>query len=344
MYTHYKRSLFFGVLIGMGFALAFSAGYFARELVGLSPTLANSSDESFPLLVEVHDLLENHYLRSLPDAEQRQYAAIRGLISALDDRYTFFIEPPVAQSESDVLAGTYGGIGVQVQRSESGDVVLYPFVDSAAAAAGVEAGDILIALNGAPVEASVPPDTLDQLFRGEVREGNGVELTIRKHTANNEITVFVPFAVVNVPSVVYRTLQNYPELGYLQIMRFTSRTPEEFADGLEYLAVNNITGLILDLRDNNGGLLQESVDIADEFLNDGIILYEEERDNEHTFEAQNGGAAADFPLVVLVNNNTASAAELVAGAIRDRERARPRCAFHCARRYAPSCNGHRCSA
>src|SRR5690606_7751407 len=128
------------------------------------------------------------------------------------------------------------------------------------------------------------------------------------------------FAVINVPSVVWRTVSEDERLGYLQILRFTSRTPEEVVQALGELKAANIQALIVDLRDNSGGLLQESIRVADEFIDSGVLVIEADSDGEARFDAQPGGAASDLPLAILVNQGTASGAELVAGALQDYER------------------------
>ena len=316
------RSILLGLLCGVGIALVFTAGFFFRDLVGLPVRVSASASEndSYPLLDEVQTLLDAHFVREQPDYPTRQYAAVRGMLSSLADPYTFFIDPPVAASESDVLAGTYGGIGVQVQRSEAGELVLYPFDDSPALEAGIEAGDVLRAVNGQVVDVTLPQDTIDQLLRGEVRDGSGVEITVDKVDSGESYTTFVPFAVINVPSIVWRVLQEDPEIGYVQIMRFTSRTPEELTSAVQELRASDISGLVLDLRGNTGGLLQESITVADEFIDSGVIVYERDNSGEQAHNANGGGVAVDLPLTVLVNERTASGAELVAGAIQDLER------------------------
>lgn len=316
------RSILLGLVCGVGIALIFTAGFFFRELAGLPVRVsASASDaDSYPLLDEVQSLLDSHFVREQPDFPTRQYAAVRGMLSALADPYTFFIDPPVAASESDVLAGTYGGIGVQIQRSEAGELVLYPFADSPALAAGIEAGDILRALDGQAVDVTLSQDAIDQMLRGEVRDGNGVEITVDRAATGESFTAFVPFAVINVPSIVWRVLQEDSELGYVQIMRFTSRTPEELITAIEDLRAADITGLVLDLRGNTGGLLQESITVADEFIDTGVIVHERDNTSEQAHNARGGGVAVDIPLAVLINERTASGAELVAGAIQDQSR------------------------
>jgi carboxyl-terminal processing protease len=313
-----------GALIGVGSALIFALGFFARDITSSAFPVVLASpvgqECSYPLLSEVQNLLNQHYLHPQPDPTQRQYAAIRGLMGSLEDRYTFFIDPPVAQSESDVLAGTYGGIGVQVVRDESGEFIVFPFDDSPAQAAGIANGDILRSVNGQVLDLSVAQDTVDQMLRGEVRDNSGVELGIVK-SDGQEQTVFVEFAVINVPSVIWRMVEEDLKVGYLQIIRFTSRTPEELDQALSELIAQDVAALVLDLRNNSGGLLQESVAVAGQFLPaDQVVVFEQNNENERILKADGERLTTELPLVVLVNQGTASASELVAGAIQDHER------------------------
>lgn len=323
-----RRSIVMGILLGVTLAAAFLAGFLVRDYVQAElPTVfaaqVPADSEGYPLVDEVQALLDNHYLRPLPEYAQRQYAAIRGLLGALNDRNTFFIEPPVAQSESDVLAGTYGGIGVTLQRSSNNDFVLYPFPDGPAANAGILTGDILRVVNGQVLDGSEQQDAVDQLLRGEVKENNGVEITVERDGVGEAITVFIQFDVINVPSVLWRVLSQDERIGYVQLLRFTNRTPAELDEALADLTTQGIQALVLDVRNNGGGLLQESIQVAGRFLDGGVVLYEQTRAGERVYEAERETVPrviADIPLVVLVNGGTASAAELVAGAIQDRER------------------------
>jgi len=336
--THYKtahamtkqktatigRSILYGALAGIGLAIVFSAGFFVRDLMDMPSVFAASpsrvDEPGYPLLDEVQDLLDQHFLREQPDYTQRQYAAIRGMLGALGDRNTFFIEPPVAQSESDVLAGTYGGIGVNVQRSTTGEFLLFPFDDGPAIEAGVEDGDVLTAVNGEPLATDTHPDAVNQMLRGEVKDDNGVEITLLR--GDEELTLFVLFEVINIPSVQWRVLQEDDEVGYIQILRFSSRTPDEFLVAYEELEGRGVRGLVVDLRDNFGGLLQESIDVASIFLDGGNVLYEVTQDGEREYAVSDEvDGVVELPVVVLVNQGTASASELLAGALQDRERA-----------------------
>lgn len=299
-------------------AAVFAGGFLFRDVLDRRTNAAAVTSGEYVLLSEVQRLLDRHYLREQPDFALRQYAAIRGLLGALGDRFTFFIDPPVAASESDALAGTYGGIGVDIVRSERGEIVLYPFEDSPAAEAGIMPGDVLLAVNGAAIDLSLSQDALDQLLRGEVRDGNGVNLTLQLN--DSERTLFVPFAVINVPSVIWRVLSEDERVGYIQIKMFTGRTPEELTTGLNELGSADVRALIIDLRGNTGGLLQESIRVADEFIDGGVLVYERNNAGQRSHDGQAGGLGVAYPLIVLVNNRTASGAELVAGALQDRDR------------------------
>lgn len=307
-----------GMLTGLILAAFFLAGFVVR---GQVPATAQSKQNTeFPVLAEVEQLVQDHYLREIPDGHEMEYAAIRGYLGRLNDPYTFFNDPPVAQSESDVLAGQYGGIGAHVRRDEVGNFVLFPVPDSPAEQAGIKQGDLLTAVNGQPIGADERTDVVDQMLRGEVGEGRGVTITVKSPDQDETHDYFIEFAVVADPSVVWRMAQDSPAIGYIQLIRFTSRTPDELHDAIADLHDQGMQALVLDLRGNAGGLLAESVEVASEFLDGGVVFYEKTREGEQATETTQAGTATDLPLAVLVDSGTASAAELVAGAIKDRER------------------------
>lgn len=324
-FHQYRNSIITGVVIGLALALSFIAGFFVRDLFPavavnrLSLDSISNVPDDYPLIGEVELLLSQVFLREIPDATTRQYGAVKGILGTLGDPNTFFIEPPVAQSEADVLAGTYGGIGVILRRAEDGSFHLYPFDDSPAKAAGIEDGDRLTAINGEEILVDEQQDAVDQKLRGEVKEGSGVEITVLRQE-DEELTVFIEFAVINVPSVVWRVTEEDSRIGYVQILRFTNRTPDELEEAFGELNEYDIESLILDLRGNTGGLLLESIEVASQFLDGGVVAIEVSRDDREVFEAEEDGLADQIPLVVIVNNRTASASEIVAGAIQARER------------------------
>lgn len=308
-----------GALFGLLLAVAFGAGFWLRDVNVIHTPWARASGD-YPILGEVHTLLEQNYLRPLPDDTELEYGAIRGLVETLGDQHTFFIPPVVAQTESDALAGEYGGIGVAVQRDSVGDYVLYPYPDSPAAAAGILAADKLLAVGDTEVTPDLPHDEVRVLVRGDV--GDRITVTVA-HQDTGEVESFeIELEVIQVPSVIWSTLTEEPSFGYVHVLSFTSRTPEELEAALIDLDARGITALVLDLRGNLGGLVQESVEVASLFLDGGPVLYELRKDDaEELKEAESGGLELARPLVVLVDGNSASASELVAGALQDQSRA-----------------------
>ena len=306
-----------GTLVGLALAAMFAAGFLVRDLI--ETPLVRAQGE-YPILTEVHSLLAQHYVRELPDPVTLEYGAIRGLVGTLNDPHTFFIEPPVAANESDALAGQYGGIGAEVQRDAAGDYVLYPFPDGPAIRAGVQDGDKLLAVGETAVARAMPMDAVQRLLRGDV----GDRITIRVQHRDGAVERFeIELELIEVPSVLWSTVTEEPAFGYIKLLRFTSRTPDELKQALaELIDDKRVTALILDVRHNAGGLLQEAVEVASQFVDGGVILYEKRRGTDlEPKEAIESGTAADIPMVVLVDGASASAAELVAGALRDRGRA-----------------------
>lgn len=312
------KSIATGALIGIGIAAIFVAGFVTRDLLGITVFPQTQSETTFSLIGEVQELVNQYYLRQIPSQQEAVYAAVRGLLSGLNDPNTYFIPPPQTQVETDALAGKYGGAGIKLQRTTTGEFRIIPFTDSPAERAGIIDGDILLAINGQPVDTTKSEVEIEIQFRGEVKDGAGVELTFRR--GEEQQTVFVPFDVIQVPSVFFRVLQEDSRLGYIQITDFSNPTPTQFRNAVTELKANGVTGIIIDLRNNGGGLLQEALEIAGEFIPNGDLLVERSRNNERVYEDTEGGVLIDLPIALLVNNYTASASEVVAGTIRDYER------------------------
>lgn len=306
---------------------AFAAGYLARtpdpQPTPSSAQAQTDPQQVFTLLQEVDRLVEDNFYRELPPATTLEYAAIRGYLGALEDPYSFFSDPPVAASESDSLAGRYGGIGVDIKRNENGLIELYPYPESPAIIAGVLDGDILIAVNEQDLNSTERLDVIQQMLRGEVTdEGNGVTITVQRADGSSLRTLQIPFAEIRIPSVIWRVIAGEPNFGYIRITSFTSRTPDELDEAIIKLTEQNIAALVLDLRDNSGGLLHESIEVADAFLNEGIIVIEKSRKTGEKHEvAAIGDIATGLPIAIIVNNRTASASEVVAGALQQNGRA-----------------------
>jgi carboxyl-terminal processing protease len=307
------------VAFGSGFVFASVQPRYA------SPALFSPVEEKGPLSTgplslfqEAWDLIKRDFYGPLPPTEERGYGAVRGLLSTLDDPYTVFIEPIPHQFEQDSLRGSYGGVGMELEHDADGQVVLSPFRDSPAAQVGILLGDVLLAVDDLLIipEMDISQDIVARI-RGEV--GTDVVLTVQR--GGETLTFTITRQVIDIPSVTWRVLEQAPTLGYVHISSFTDRTVDELEEALDELLSGGAQGLVLDLRGNGGGLLQAAIDVTGHFFDGGAVLYERRRGQaEKSYEASKGGQALEIPLVVLVNGGTASASEIVAGAIQDRER------------------------
>ena len=222
------------------------------------------------------------------------------------------------------MRGSFGGIGVDVWYDADSRMVLSPYPDSPAAETGVLEGDILLALDGEEIAPGTTLDDVRAYLHGE--QGTQVTLTLmRLDDAGSPTPSFdltITRGEIRMPSVTWRVLDQAPSVGYIHIQGFTDRTDEEVIDAINGLNENGITSLVLDLRNNYGGLIDPAAGVASQFLRDGVVMIEEKRDaDEKTYAVRSGGIALDIPMAVLVNGNTASAAEIVAGALQDHERA-----------------------
>lgn len=295
------------------------AGYFAHDaILDSQPTEEETKD--FSLYWEVWHRVEEQFYGEVPPETSATYGAIKGALATLDDPYTVFIEPEPAAHEKAQLEGQFGGIGAFVQTNEEGRIVLEPMRDLPAEQAGLKSGDILIAVDGTPVPPEMTVDQVVQLIRGEV--GSKVVLTIERAGEAEPLAITIERAIIETPSANWRILEEDPTIGYIQLTVFTERSNSEIGQALAELSAQGAEALILDLRGNGGGLLESAVDIASQFLREGVVLREDRKtEGERVYEVRSGGKALDQPLVLLVNGGTASASEIVGGALQDYERA-----------------------
>jgi len=275
-------------------------------------------DES--LMNEAWEIIKDDFYGSLPSEQKRTYGAITGSLQKLDDPYTYFIEPEPAGREQERLQGKFGGIGAYLTLNEKGEVVLEPMVDRPAARAGVQKGDILIAVDGQEI---IPPADLDEIIdmiRGEV--GTKVNLTLKR--GDKSLDVAVERAEIELPSVSWRAIDEAPQTGYIRIEHFSGLTDKEFTQALKELKDQGANkALIIDLRGNPGGLVDAAVAVASHFLDGGTVLIEKHADgSKKEYKAQPSTTIPpEIPIIILVDANTASAAEILAGALQDRKRA-----------------------
>lgn len=285
---------------------AFVAGY----VVALS-----SAQNNLSLAEEVWRLTDRYFYYEKPDAKERLYGAIRGLLATFQDPHTLFLPPAPAERERTVMSGQQGGVGIIVTQTDDKRFVVTEVRRGwAYERAGGRAGDQIIAVDG----ESVADWTFNQLIdRVRGRLGTQVRLTVQRSGEAEPLTLTVTRQQINVYSQMLDG-----EIAYLTFTQFTSTAPGEIKAQLEALLAQRPRALILDLRDNGGGFLDEAIQIADLFLKEGPIAIEKTSSGQvKPFNARSGDLAESVPMVVLVNRNSASASEIVAGALQERGRA-----------------------
>jgi carboxyl-terminal processing protease len=243
------------------------------------------------------------------------------LLQAYNDAYTIFVEPPQHELEGNVLQGSFGGIGAQLGKDPQGYWVLYPFPDSPAAQAGVLDGDRLLAVDEVPLLNDTPQDTVEAALRGAV--GSRVRLTIARRPDYSPQEVSIRRSEIPLPSVTWHLDAGDPRLGVVEVNVIASTTPDEVQKAVKDLQERGAAAFALDLRDNFGGLLTAGVDTARLFLREGVVIQQQYKGKElETFKVEQPGDLADLPLTVIVNQHTASAAEIIAGALKAQGRAK----------------------
>ncbi|MCS7220397.1 MAG: S41 family peptidase [Anaerolineae bacterium] len=309
--------------IGIGAAaliplLAFIAGFAFHWYLTRDQIPAEA--EEFRIFWEAWHILDKSFLGEDPPIVQRIYGAIRGLAQSYGDPYTVFVEPQPRQREREDLRGEFGGIGAWIIREEDGSYSLRPMPDMPAARAGIREGDILVAVDGQEITPTMSQDEVVSLIRGPV--GTIVRIRVRRTNVAELLTFEIQRQRIETPSVEWRILDTPPRTGYIRLAIFTERTADELTKALDDLTKQGVNRLVLDLRHNNGGLLEAAVDVSSTFLRNGVVLYEKRAgDREKVYFVRRRPLVFDGSLVVLVDGATASAAEIVAGALQDHRRA-----------------------
>lgn len=309
----------------LSLTLAFGAGY-ATHALALAPTSSVPAGAEhyagFSLFWEAWDLVGRYYVQpERAEPKTLTYGAIQGMLDSLGDAgHTRFLTPEERQRWNESLSGHFVGIGVEIALREGQPVVLAPIPGAPAEAAGIRAGDIILEIEGRST-AGITFDELARQLRGA--EGSRVTLTIRHADGDAPVGVTVERRRVDVPSVSW-TLAPGTRIAHIRLSQFAEGAHEELVTALRAARAVGARGLILDLRNNPGGLLHEAVATASEFLAGGVILQVQSRDGTRQQQTDldgTGGAATDLPLVVLVNEGSASSAEIVAGALKEHGRA-----------------------
>ena len=266
---------------------------------------------------EAWNLVHENYVDQPVDDVALMRGAIKGMMEALGDEHSSFMDPESFQQANAELSGEYEGIGAFVDTTTEYLTITSPMPDSPAERAGLQAGDQVIAIDGEDM-TGVNAELARRKVLGPA--GSTVHLTISREGKADALEFDVVREKIVMKSASGKMLEN--GIAYVQVTTFGDKTTPELLAALKDILAQNPGGLILDLRNNGGGYLSTSVDVTSQFLSDGVVLYEQYGDGARTtYEVERGGLATDIPMVVLINEGTASASEIVAGALQDYGRA-----------------------
>jgi carboxyl-terminal processing protease len=306
-----------GLLTGLilGVSLTLGTGVFAeRDQEKFSVPL-----DELRTFTDVYARIKTDYVVEVGDKKLLEYA-IRGMLAGLDPHSAYLDADEFRELEIGTT-GEFGGLGIEVGMENGFVKVISPIDDTPAQRAGVKAGDLIVRLNEKPVKGMSLTDAVN-LIRG--KKGTDITLTIVREGVDEPVTLSITRDIIRVKSVKDQLLE--PGFGYVRITSFQAKTTQSLIDAIEELRKENggnLKGLVLDLRNNPGGVLSDAVGVSDAFLNDGLIVYTEGRseDSELRYSATSGDVLDGTPMVVLINGGSASASEIVAGAMQDQKRA-----------------------
>jgi len=314
--TRYALILLLGVFVGVGVTL--------ERAVQAERTAAKQADQPLPIdelrtFTEVFSRIKADYVEPVEDKKLLR-DAIQGMLAGLDP-HSSFLDPEGFKELRVGTEGEFGGLGIEVTMEDGFVKVVSPIEDTPAARAGLKTGDLIIRLDSKAVKGMALNDAVKQM-RG--KPGSDIVLTVVREGQPKPLTFTLTRAIIKVQSIKQRMLEN--GFGYVRITQFQANTGDGLKDALAKLKLQNkgnLTGLVLDLRNNPGGVLNAAVAVSDAFLTSGLIVYTEGRvaDAELKFSATPADLINGAPMVVLVNGGSASASEIVAGALQDHKRA-----------------------
>ncbi len=332
--------LMLAVIIGLVLVVGgFSGGFITGHLLplggldpvvaaplGISPTVPPASQTATPQNLqnlfkpfwEAWTIIHQQYVDQPVDDTKLMEGAIRGMMESLGDPHSTYMDPQTYKDANSQLAGSYEGIGATVDATGEYLTIVSTFPGSPAEKAGLESGDKIIAVDHVDMTGTNP-----ELVRQKVigPAGTTVHLTVARKGAAAPLQFDVTRAKITMPSASGKMLPN--NIGYVQITTFGENTTSELKTTLQTLMAQNPKGLILDLRDNGGGYLQTAVEVVSQFQGDGTVLYEQYGNGtKKSYDVIPGGMATKIPMVVLINEGTASASEITAGALQDYGRAK----------------------
>lgn len=304
------------VMVVVSAGAGFTAGWFLRPQIGPSPTPSSQGDiqQQFGIFWEAWDVIEREFNRDGPlDTQKMVNGATRGMVDSLGDPYTMFIEPAQAKILNEDLEGSFEGIGATVDLVNGYLLIIEPLQDSPAARAGLLAGDVVLEVDGNSLQ-NVDLMEAISLIRGP--KGTEVHLLVSREGVAEPFEVAVTRDKIDLPTITYRVLDD--GIAYIRLTEFNSQATTRLREALRELMRSDPRALIFDLRGNPGGYLHIAVEVTSQFIPDGVVVSEKDAEGKITeYKAEAGGLATEIPLVVLVDGGSASASEIVAGAIQD---------------------------
>jgi len=273
--------------------------------------------EKIDLFSEVLETIQNEYVEDVDQAEAMD-SAINGLLQSLDPYSSYMNQETFEESQSETT-GEFGGLGIEVSMEAGVVKVIAPMDDTPASRAGIKAGDYIVKINAEQVRGKTLMEAVN-LMRGPV--GTSIEITVRRKGLKKAKIFKITRKIIEIKSVISKLVDN--KVGYLRLRAFNQNSSDQLKKEISKLEKNKkLVGYILDLRNNPGGLLTQAIEISDLFLNDGEIVSTKGKKNRENrkFFARKGDRIKGKPLIVLINNGSASASEIVAGALQDQKRA-----------------------
>jgi len=276
---------------------------------GVQDSPSNLFDPVYQVYLDVKD---HFYQPERIDDQQILYGAMKGIVEQLDDPYSEFLDPEGKRAFDESLDGEFSGVGIEITLEEGILMVITPLVGSPAEAAGMRAGDKILAVDGESTDGKTLTQSALKI-RGEI--GTTVVLTVFHEDETTEDITIVRDTII-VEAVKYEAKED-GAIAYIRVLRFEDDTTVELDLALGTFDLANITGLILDLRSNAGGRMSQALSVVNRFVDDGVILITEDRFSGQKKYYAHGNQIRNFPVAVLINRGTASASEIAAGAIRD---------------------------
>jgi carboxyl-terminal processing protease len=316
---HDRRRTVTWVLMVVALLLATALGAYAFGRSQSPASLEERDRESLTLYAEALDTVREDYVdREAVDSKKQTYGAIEGMLDTLgDEGHTRFLTPEEREQNREGLSGTYVGIGIQLEEEDGEVVVTAPIEGSPAERAGIEAGDVVVAVNGESVRGEDVGQVAEQV-RGP--EGTQVELTVLRGGEEREFDL--ERAEIESP-VASWTMIPSSDVAHVRLSSFSDDSAEKLGQAFEEARAAGARRFVLDLRNNPGGRLDQAVRMSGDFLEPGSVVYvrEDASGGREEIQVEGGGESIDAPMAVLVNEGTASSAEILAGALRDNDRA-----------------------